>query len=397
MILASSLGFIKILVLAYVLPKEEYGLYISFFGVAAFSYLILTFGSAEKTIKKYPRRWVDGQRSQLISDSINECKLLTFRFVFAALIFLVLLFIDVVSIGIITVLLVTVLGACNAYLAFVGSLYRASGFSNELLKFTLFRSSATFGLTLLLGLQLGWEGAMLGEIIGNLLSVGMAYVKLSKIFIGESYPLENKNVSFQSDNGHFQIYFSNLALSPQSTLDKFWISNAIGPAAAGVFGVVMLIPQAAQLLGNVIVQYLGPSVIKLIHVKQISTKRSDTIFFNFLILLIFSFLITLLAFWAKHLPYFNYLFEKYDISDTSLLLAGLIGCSQIYGLIEFHLIARNREKDIMIASLFSLFVFIFGFIAASFMNASVEWFLLGVVFARFSQLFLLGRAYRNYA
>jgi O-antigen/teichoic acid export membrane protein len=397
MILASSLGFIKILVLAYALPKEEYGLYISFFGVAAFSYLILTFGSAEKTIKKYPRRWVDGQRSQLISDSINECKLLTFRFVIAALIFLVLLYVDVVSIDIITVLLVTVLGACNAYLAFVGSLYRASGFSNELLKFTLFRSSATFALTLLLGLQLGWEGAMLGEIIGNLLSVGMAYVKLSKIFNGESYPLENKNVSFQSDNGHFQIYFSNLALSPQSTLDKFWISNAIGPAAAGVFGVVMLIPQAAQLLGNVIVQYLGPSVVKLIHVKQISTKRSDTIFFNFLILLIFSFLITLLVFWAKHLPYFNYLFEKYDISDTSLLLVGLIGCSQIYGLIEFHLIARNREKDIMIASLFSLLVFIFGFIAASFMNASVEWFLLGVVFARFSQLFLLGRAYRNYA
>ena len=243
----------------------------------------------------------------------------------------------------------------------------------------------------------GWQGAIGGDIVGSLLGIGYAFWQLPRLFKNELSSNTPNTLESAPENGHFQLYLANLAVAPQSMLDRGWVSGTLGPMLAGSYGVVMLIPQATQLLGNVIVQYIGPLVIKLVHINQSGTDRRSSIEFNAALLAIFSLAITVSALIAKRIPSLDHFFGKYEISDLSLVIVGILACGQIYGLIEFHLIAHNRERDVLAASLASCFIFIATFAIAGMFHASIEWFLAGAGAARWGQVWLLRRAYMRYA
>lgn len=397
MLLASALGFIKLLAMAYTMPAHEYGQYVAYFGIATFSSMLMSFGLIEKTIKDYPRRWVTGQRRGILADALRVGRILALRFLAAGAAGMALSFLDLIPITPIVVMGVTGLGLCTVSLALVGSLYRAIGSQKALQNFTWWRSAVVLGVTLPAGWLLGWQGAIGGDIVGNLMGIGFAIWQLPRMYKNEARDELSDQASSPADNGHYQIYLANLAVAPQSMLDRGWVSGAIGPALAGSYGVAMLIPQAAQLLGNVVVQHIGPVVIKLVHLKLRGTNRQSTVAFNTALLAIFSIALTLSALLAKRIPYLDHIFSKYEISDISLIVVGVIAFGQIYGLIEFHLIAHNRERDVLAASLASCFIFLVSFSAAAAANASIEWFLAGACAARWGQVWLLRRAYLRYA
>ena len=81
----------------------------------------------------------------------------------------------------------------------------------------------------------------------------------------------------------------------------------------------------------------------------------------------------------------------------SLLMAGVIAAGQIYSVFEFHLIAYNREKDVLQASLLSLGIFIILFLMASFMHADMEWFIAAMAVSRWGQIWLLQSAHQQNA
>jgi O-antigen/teichoic acid export membrane protein len=397
MLLASGLGFVKFLGLAYAMPVYEYGRYVAYFGVATFASMILSFGITEKTIKDYPRLWVSERRTYVLADAVRIGCVLILRCLSVGLLALVITSLDSISIEPKIVLFVTGLALCTSLLALTGSLYRAANSQKALQNFSFLRSSFVAVFSFSAGAAIGWEGAIGGDIVGNAMAIGYAMWKLPKMYKQEE-AVEVDNVTIaSSDKGHYKLYLANLSLAPQSMLDRMWISHAIGSGMAGAYGVVMLIPQAAQLLANVIVQYIGPLVIKLVHLKQASISRQSSIAFNVILMIAFSLVLTLFALVAKQLPYINYIFEKYEISNLSILIVGIIACGQIYGLIEFHLIAHNREQDVLIASLVSSLLFIASFSCAAMIEADIEWFLAGIGAARWGQIWLLKRAYLRYA
>lgn len=234
-------------------------------------------------------------------------------------------------------------------------------------------------------------------MIGNLISIFYAMRVLKCLYSSEIYCEDLNQETLEGDNGHYKIYLANLAVAPQTMLDRGWVASAAGPALAGAYSLVMLIPQVAQLLSNIIVQHVGPLLIKLTHLKQISSSRQDSVGFNAVLIIASSLALTLSAFAAKHLPFSNYLFEKYAISNLSIFIVGIIACGQIYGLIEFHLIAHNREQDVLMASVISSVIFAASFACASILQADVEWFLAGIAAARWGQIWLLKKAYLRYA
>jgi O-antigen/teichoic acid export membrane protein len=396
MLLASALGFIKLLGLAAVLSAQDYGNYVVCFGIAIFSSLLISFGLTEKTIKEYPRQWASGHRETILSDATRIAVILVFRFFIAGTACVMLSILGLIPQDYILVILATILGLSTALLSLVGSLYRAVGSQNATHNFTLLRSSANLGIALLAGSLLGWQGAVGGDIVANLIGVLFAVWQFSRLFKNTTDAELPAAFSKSTENGHYQIYLSNLAGAPQTTIDKAWVNSALGPLFAGSYGVITLIPQAAQLLVNVIVQHIGPLVIKLVHLKQDDSNQKNNIGFNAALLILFSIVVTVTALICKRVPYFDYLFSKFLITDTSLVLAGVIACGQFYSLIEFHLIARDRERDVLTASLVSGLIFITSFTAASATHVGVEWFLAGACLARWGQVWMLRRAYLRY-
>lgn len=397
MLLASALSFIKLLALAYALPNVEFGRYVTYFGVASFISVFVSFGLTEKTIKDYPRRWAIGERQSILNDALSAGGILCLRFLIIGTAGFGILYFELILIAPQAMILTTFLALSTSLLALIASIYRAVGSQLKLQNFTLLRSVGVFTFTLAGGSWLGWQGAMAGDIIGGLIGLGFAVWQLPRLCRNQSTSVPQAYVSNSNENGHYQIYLSNLVVAPQSMLDRAWISNTIGPVFAGSYGVVMLIPQVVQLLANVVVQHIGPLVIKLVHLDQSTSNRQSTIAFNAAMLTIFSLVLTVAALIAKRMPYLNHLFVKFEISDFSLVMVGAIACSQIYGLIEFHLIARDREQDILYASVASFLIFIVSFSLAAEFKAGVEWFLAAIGAARGGQVWLLRRAYLRHA
>jgi O-antigen/teichoic acid export membrane protein len=397
MLLASALGLFKFVALAYTMPAQDYGQYVSYFGIATFASLFVSFGLTEKTVKEYPRRWVSGQQQLILKDAAIIGRTLALRFLFLGVLILSFTLLGLISIEPVVVILTALLGLSTGLLALTASLYRAVGSKIALKNFTLLRSALTVCFALPAGSLLGWQGAIGGDIIGSLIVIIFAIWQIPRLYRNEASIFSTVGPTVSSENGHYQIYFANLAVAPQSMLDRAWISNSLGSASAGSFGLVMLIPQAVQLLGNVVVQYIGPLIVKLVHLKEQGADRQSTIRFNAALLAIFSMTLTMAVLSAKRASYLDYLFAKFEISDTSLILAGVIACGQIYSLIEFHLIARDRERDVLLASLVSGLIFIASFTVASATHVSIEWFLAGACVARWGQVWMLRRAYLRYA
>ncbi len=402
MLFASGLGFIKLIILAYIMPVREYGQYVAYFGVATVAGSLLSMGLIEKTIKAYPRQWVTGQPKAILNDATRIFYLITRRFLIAFILLLISAYFQFVPVSISSIILTVLLGLCTSLLALLGSLFRAAGSPNALQNFNLRRSFATLCVVLPAGGLLGWQGALAGEIGANLVGICIG-VRLLKSqyqevrFFSEAAPsIADTAVINESDRGHFQLYFSNLAVMVVTMLDKAWIGASLGPAQVGCYGIVMLIPQMVQLVTNTVVQHIGPRIIKLAHLNNKKITRVDSVRFQAGVLAVFSFVLVFCAVIAKRIPYFDHLFEKFEITDFSLLIAGLIGAGQICSVLEFHLIAYNRERDVLIASVACFFIFIILFSILSLNDAGIEWFIAAMSVSRAGQIWWLKTAYRRY-
>lgn len=400
--MASVIGFIKLLSLAYLMPVYEYGQYIAYFGVATLSATLISMGLVEKTIKAYPRQWVNGQRNEIIHDAVKIAAVISTRFFFACMGIIILSFFELIPVTLYSIILTIVLSLCTSVLALLGSLYRAAGSQKALQNFTWWRSFATLCIALPAGALFGWQGALAGEIVANLVGITIGTRQLKILYQKiQLYPETTSsncdvNLSANIDRGHFQLYFANLAVLFVTMVDKAWLGTTLGPSLVGSYGIVMLIPQVSQLIVNVIAQYTGPLIIKLAHLKKKSKSTYNTAGLQAGLLALFAFTLVFVAYIAKRLPYLDHIFQKYSISDGSLFIAGLIAAGQIYSVLEFHLIAFNREKDVLKASIVSFVIFIVSFGILTLNHAAVEWFIGAIALSRWSQVLILRSAYLRY-
>lgn len=400
--MASALGFIKLLSLAYVMPVYEYGQYIAYFGVATLTATLISMGLVEKTIKAYPRQWVSGQRNEIIHDALRIAGIISTRFLIVCMGIIMISNFELVPTTYCSIILTTVLSLCTSVLALLGSLYRAAGSQKALQNFTWWRSFATLCVALPAGNLFGWQGALAGEIVANLVGITIGARQLKKIYqnkqLNPQTTLSNSDVTLSAsvDRGHFQLYFANLAVLFVSMVDKAWLGATHGPSIVGSYGIVMLIPQVSQLIVNVIAQYTGPLIIKLAHLKQKGASTFNTVGLQAGLLGLFAFTLVAGAYIAKRLPYLDHIFQKYSISDGSLFIAGLIAAGQIYSVLEFHLIAFNRERDVLKASIVSFVIFIVLFGILTLNHATLEWFIGAIALSRWAQVLTLRSAYIRY-
>ncbi len=393
MFFASGLGLIKMAVLAIVLDSQDYGYYVSIFGLGTLLGSVGSFGVIEKTVKLYPRLWVEGKLVQILQDARLCSRVLLYRFALLSILCIPISFVFSLSLGWLQVLTVFLLGTVSAWLALLASLFRALGSKHALQQFSISRGAVVCIASLSGGALLSWKGAVAGDVIASAVVGIFASFQIKSLFAKSAAHLERGSSSatpqLVSNCGHGQLYMANMLTASTSMADRALVASACGAGAAGTYGVLMLLPQVSQMLVNIISQYIGPLIIKRVHLAATPVRHGKSILLQGLLLALFIILLMSGAILLQHTSFIVNLFTKYHISDVGMMLSGFLALSQIYGLIEFHLIANDAERYIFLASLLSNFMFYVLFVLGANFSMTLNYFIGIAVIVRWLQITIL--------
>lgn len=385
MLVASGLGFAKVMALAQTMSPANLGSYLSIFGVAVLSGTLLSFGQIEGTTKYYPRLWTSGDHARILASVRIITTKLGLRFLATAAVALVVLPLLNVDNAVLTVFATAGIGLCSAYLALAASLLRAAENSTALQSFNLLRNGSAIVLASAGGWLFGWQGALAGDMLAALVSLVLVTWSLRKIFAEHSAvsALVSAPVTeYIQKTGGGKLYLAYLLSSSTQLLDRGFVNLALGAAAAGSYGIVALIFQIGQLVINIFAQRAGPRVIKSAQASGRARGRIESVrkpIFGMLLLSVGVTAVALLAHWLDLPAGF---FTKYSLSWQVMLLGGGVCFMQIFSLFEFHLIARDRENDVLLASAVSTTSLAGLFLTAWLLGMSLEWFVAAVLVSR---------------
>ncbi|WP_323014483.1 hypothetical protein [Devosia sp.] len=389
MMLASALGFGKMLALAQILHPANFGAYVSLFGLATLAGMLLSFGQVEATTKHFPRLWVNGQKQKIPLHARRIALSQTARFVALGITTAILAGIIDLGFDPLFALVTAGLGLGTSLLALMASIFRASENIRALQNFTVVRSVLVLAASCIGGYAFGWQGALVGDIVAIALSLAFAALQASSLLSADdetsativSEPLEA--------SGGKRLYAANILSSSLSLVDRSIVSLTLGAVAAGTYGVIALLYQVGQITMVILNQRVGPLIIKARFTGS-TTVSGLAIFRNALLgQAMLTLGLILGMFLLQRLGFPPGFFEKYDISTLAILLAGGISLIQIYQLLEFVLISKDLEHAVLTASGASSMVFAVGCLLAWRFGLSVEGFVAAVFLARLVQAGLL--------
>lgn len=399
MLLASSLGLVKMLVLASVLGPAGFGDYVAYFSTGTLVASLISVGAVERTIKVYPRLWIDGQAAAIAVDAQRVATALALR-VAGLLLAAMLVSAAFTSIRVEDLALTAGVATGTALLSLAASAFRAAGSKALLQTFQMQRGVITLVLSLALGWALGWRGAMAGDVLATIVTAVWSSRVLGQVIKDEMRgPATSRilpsNTPTEEGQGHRQLFLANLLVTGTQMADRAVVRVAAGPAIAGSYGLVMLLPQVAMMTVNVVVQYIGPLIIKFVHTGHRDQSRISQLRLQTLALGAFAAVLVVGALVAARLPVVGDLIARFAVSDVAWAVAGLVACGHITFVIEFHLIARDREPDVLRASAISALVFfgLYGALAA--WGPSLEGFLAAAATAKGVQVVTLVAAHRR--
>ena len=390
MAFASGLGLLKLTLLTSILEVAHYGQYVAIFGISILLGAVSSFGLIERTIKIYPRLVVDGRLGDMFDSAKLISRVLLLRFFSLFVLGTFAVSVADLSVGWSEVAFATGIGLCTAWLALLASIYRAYGSRSALSRFYLFRGGAVCMFALIGGSQAGWVGALAGDFLASLLACFYAAFTFRWLFgslDNRSPESASARTNQSTTNRDTRLYVANMLTSATLLADKSFVMIAIGAHAAGVYGVAMLIPQISQILVNAASQYWGPREIKLAYTAQ--NDRSKEVILKIGIFLILVFLGLILALLLRHISYIDLLYVKFDITNIILILASFAAFGQAFSLVEFYLIARDREAFVLNASLLSAGLFVALFLFGIYAGFGVEYYIFSSGFTRLAQLFIL--------
>ncbi len=223
----------------------------------------------------------------------------------------------------------------------------------------------------------GWQGAIAGEALAGLLALLAARLGIRQAFAGApSQPAARQLGSTTVDRaGGNRLYWATLSSSSTSLGDRALINALSGPAIAGTYGVLALIFQIGQLLVNILSQRVGPLIIKADSSEMIRMVRPETCVGNG-------------PGWVcraggrgvragRQGPGSTQrFFRQVLISAVAIVGAGLVAMLQIYALLEFYLLAHDREDAVLVCSVSAAAFFFALFVLAGLLQLSLEWFVL---------------------
>jgi O-antigen/teichoic acid export membrane protein len=387
--MSSAIGFIKVLLLASLIGPSNFGHYISLYAVAVFSATFLSFGTVESTLKQFTRSWADGELECIVVRFRQISKILAIRFVILFVIVMPASTIFGFDYSVIEILSIHIMGYGTSLLLLYASIIRASESLRHQKLFYIVRALLAFVPTMLLGFFYSWKGALVGEALGVVFAILYAS-SLCKNFGLDVFLLgRGKQLIYTVENtGGGRLYIAFMLSSGIAQLDKFIVNQGVGAAQAGTYGVAAIIFQMSGLIVNIVTQRVGTKFIKLNFTKTALRRQVIELVIWLLGFIIFAICLISGVFIVKLTGLATGLIEQYNITNEILLYSGLIAALQIYSMLDFFLIAHDREKDVLYASICAFFVFIMCFLWGFLHGLSIELCLIFVLLTRLCQVAL---------
>lgn len=388
MFLASGLGFAKVGALAHILTQADFGNYAMAVGAAMLLTMLLSVGLIEGTIKRFPRLWVDGDRSAMVADTRAISLTLLKRVVLLSLgltaIVLMLGRMDDAK----PLLLGVLMGYAGILARLSSTLILAIGSGPLLRDFTVYRAVFALAAALGGGALMGWIGAMIGEVIALFATVLHAHYLL-KPYLANANGASHMN-SEGTANG--QLYVASVLTAGSMMLDRLLVNFASGAAMAGSYAFAMILAQIGQLMTNIIGQRVGPAIIRL--ARRTGSPRSgiDLLMRTAIGMAAVSLAIIVAAIIASRIDPIAGMIGKYQVGDRSIMITGAICFFYLYVILEYALIAYDRERDVLSASLASSTVFGAAIAIAWGAGGKLDYYLLAALATRATQTLWLAGA-----
>ena len=354
MMAASSLGFSKAVGVAAVLPPSQFGLYISFLGIATLCSILCSLGRVEATIKLYPTLYARGQGGWIARHAFRLWGRLA----------------GVVAVGGVAVWAAFELGACSGFdapdiaaldlvliavtawlimgLTLTASLVRAVPDTGLLQRFTVTRGALVLFVALPGAyLSQSWRITLLAEAVAMVLILGVAALWLKgPLRKGATDPqsADHSTLAPETLQGGGLLYLAGLISATVPYGGRAAVLFLSGPVVAGAFGLLTLLVQIGIMLASALSQRLGPRLIRDAAAGQLdaSAMAGPLAMMGMLsavstVLLLASFLVPAgAAFWVS-----------YGIGAELLVIVGLQLVLPCYLFLKFLLIARNEESAIL--------------------------------------------------
>jgi len=390
----SIIGFAKFILIAYFQEPSNFGKFVSLIGILTFIGSLISFGEIEQTIKKYPNYWIT-KDFQLLEKSISN--LLLLMFLRASLIisfYFLFLIITKEALDLLLVVSSLFIVFNQSVNQLFTSLFRASADLSFFAYSQLIRTLVTIFIVSGAAFLFSWKGLIIAESISGILIFGVYIIFINRQFgcekIKFKFRFEFNKTLFQnifkvSNLSGLFIYLSTMVLSIPLYWDKFIIGKFNGYESVGIYSASFLIVQIGLLVNNVLSQKAGPDFIK----HQIIKKETSLV--RVLLKWIFigsamQIFICFLFFIAILTGLFEHYLPKYNIGLQIFSFAALLSLFQFNGLTEFFLISINKEKKILLTSIFYCVLFMIGYLFVGYLNLDLRYFYTAFVFSKVCQI-----------
>jgi hypothetical protein len=389
---SSSLTLVRGFVVASLVSLHDFGIFAVLIAVGLFSSTLLGLGQIEGTMKAFPRAWNVGLGRQvcLASDALTR------KIIGRAVAVVVLACAIFYSTGhterLEMVGMVAGISIGAAMMGVYSSLLRASGNLKELGRSTFARSFMALIFCTAGAFTLGWQGAVIGEFLASVLGALQARYAGRRLIKPEKFSddqhKDDKLLLSQSFSGGRWLLFAMFVTSVPFYLDRLFIATIFGSSVAGQYGFLMLLVTGASTFSGIIVQKVGPDLVKGAQINM-GLYLQCRIAFRWMSIHTILVTVGIGAFSALTLmgP-LNFLGERYQVSASLILVTLLIATMQCSVILDWLLLSRDEERLVFAAAIIyfcilSIFVL---FIVLTKDNATLIEIMAYIAFSKFGHI-----------
>lgn len=362
--ISSTLTLVRGFVVASLLSIDDFGIFVVLVAIGTFSSTLLGLGQIEGTMKAFPRAWSSGMGKQICNVSDTLTHKIIGRTVVAVILAGVIFYSTDHVAQFVMVGMVAGVSIGAAMMGIYASILRASGNLKQLGRSTFIRSFLALIFCVIGAFTIGWYGAVIGEFLAAILGAlqaryaGRRLIKLEEI--SDDRFKDAKPLFSESFSGGRWLLIAMLAMSVPVYLDRLFIATFFDSSVAGQYGFLMLFVTGAATFAGIIVQKIGPELVKgsQINVRFYSMHKTVGLWIVVhIISVIFGIgLFSVLTFTGP----LNFLGERYQLSCALILVTLMIASMQCSVIFDWILLSRDQERLVFVAAIVYLsIVFMF--------------------------------------
>lgn len=344
---SAMLSLLRGFVVAAILPPHLYAIYSSILGMGGFLGNFISFGQVERTVKNFPRLLLGGNEVQVVVDARKIAWVLSYRGVLLSVLSLLIYWLTGADI-MWSVSVAAILSLGSAQIGLLASIQRAQFNLKQLMKGTLLRAGISIICVSIAAYHAELNGALFGEWIGAAIGVAVTLWIISQTMNRDaSKVILSESMQGIEENKGFRLFLTYTILSVPLYLDRIFLIQLYNEDIVANYSLVALFLTGSVVLVNIISQKVGPNLIGMQKsgATAVSLLSYSGKWIGFCCMVWGVILICLLA--GNEVGLLKYIFPTYNVDIYLILSVGVLGFFQFSSIVEFILIAQDKESKLL--------------------------------------------------